>query len=312
MNKIFKRDRTPIFIIIPVFLLLLAGGAGDIFPGNFLRYLIQICLYTVLGEAFNLLSGYAGMTSLGQQLYVGVAGYTAAIVSERLSGSVFPAIAAAVLISALLSLLLSFILFRMNGMYFAIASWVAAEAFRMLFLSWKFTNQGGGKTLLFSPYPSLKTIYVISLVICILSIVLIWKLLSTKQGLALKTMRDDPEAASSIGVDLARTRLIAYLLAAVLSALAGAMFFINKGMIYPDSGFSVSWTVAAVFICIIGGTGTVTGPLAGSVLYVVLREILAHYPGWSGILLGIITILVIFFLPEGIVGTVKKKIKAKA
>ena len=85
-----------------------------------------------------------------------------------------------------------------------------------------------------------------------------------------------------------------------LTALAGAVFFINKGVIYPESGFSISWTVSAVFIGIIGGTGTVEGPVIGAVIYVLLQEFLAHYPGWSNIMLGVTTILVICFMPGGI------------
>ena len=285
--------------------LLYAGGLFGLFSGNIMRYLLQIYLYTVLGEAWNLLSGFAGMTSLGQQLYIGLAGYTVAVVSGRWNIPMIGCLLAGALVSVLSALVLSRVLFRMKGMYFAIGTWVAAEAVQMAFLGWKFVNQGGGMTVNLVPYPPIGKLYLTALTLCAVSILLIGQLLNTRLGLALKTMRDDPTAASSIGVNLPRTRLIIYLLAALLTSLSGGLFFINKGMIYPDSGFGVSWTVSAVFICIIGGTGTVSGPLAGSCVYVLLREFLAHYPGWSNIMLGIITIVVILFLPEGIIGTLK-------
>lgn len=304
LRKNLKSFRIKYFAL--AFAIIFCSCATGLLSDNVMRYLLQICLYTALGEAFNLLNGFSGMTCLGQQLYVGLAGYTAAIVSETSFGGVIPCLIAGSVISVPVSFLLSFLLFRMRGMYFAIATWVAAEAFQMFFLSWKFVNQGGGKTILLSPYPSVKTICLVSLVLCAGAVGIVLLLLSSKPGMALKAIRDDSEAAAAIGVNLRRTRLFVYMLSSFLAALAGGMFFINKGMIFPESGFSVSWTVASVFICIIGGSGTITGPLAGAVLYVLLNEFLAHYPGRSGIILGTITITVIFFLPDGIVGTIKK------
>lgn len=274
---------------------------------NAMRYLFQIFLYIVLGEAWNLLSGFTGMTSLGQQLYVGLAGYAVAVVTN-LWRMPFPlGIALGVLISVVVSFLLSGILFRMKGMFFAIATWVAAEACQNLFLSMKAVNQGGGLTVTIVPYPGIQQLYLMALTLCVLSLATLFFLLKSKLGLGLLAMRDSPEAAAAIGINLYRNRLTVYLIATVLTSLAGALFFINKGMIYPNSGFSVTWTVSAVFICIIGGTGTLEGPVVGAVVYVLLQEFLAHYPGWSNLILGLITILVICFLPEGIVGALQKQ-----
>ena len=287
--------------------LLYALGAFGVFSTNAMRYLLQIFLYVALGQAWNLLSGFSGMTSLGQQLYVGLAGYTVAVVTSTWGGSPFLGLAAGALVSALAAVLLSRMLFRIRGMYFAIATWVAAEAMEKLFLNWKFTNQGSGMTIRIVPYPTTGQIYLIALTVCCGAVALVYGVTRSRMGLGLMAMRDDVEAARVTGVNLSRIRLTVYVLAAMISALAGGVFFINKGVIYPDSGFSVGWTVSAVFICIIGGTGTLTGPVAGAALYVLLREYLAHYPGWSNILLGLITLFVIFFMPDGIVGTLQKR-----
>lgn len=271
-----------------------------------MRYLLQIFLYIALGEAWNLLSGYAGMTSLGQQLYVGLAGFTLAVMTSLYNQSLLLSVLAAAVVCLIVGLLLSQMLFRMRGMYFAIGTWVAAAAAEKIFLNWKFVGQGSGMTVRLYPYPPIRQIYLIALGVCCISLALVFLILRSRLGLELLSIRDDPMAASTVGVNLSRCRLAVYLLAALISSLAGSIFFLNKGVIYPDSAFSTGWTVSAVFICIIGGTGTITGPIAGSVVYVLLREILAHYPGWSNILLGLITLLVIFFLPDGIVGTIKK------
>ena len=299
--------------IAGMILLLVAGaalyalGQFGLLSGNLMRYLLQMFLYIVLGQSWNMLSGFAGMTSLGQQLYVGLSGYALAVGSAYFGFSIWGCVGIALGVSLVTSLLLSNLFFRIQGVYFGIATWVAAEAMQMFFLSWKYVNQGGGMAVALSPYPSTREVFLLSLLLCYLVMALICFLLKSKVGLGLMAMRDDPEASMAIGIHLRGIRLFVYVLAALFTALAGVLFFVNKGVIYPDSGFSVSWTVSAVFICIIGGTGTVEGPVVGAVLYVLLREVLAHYPGWSNIFLGIITILIIVFLPDGIAGTLHRR-----
>ncbi|MCR5138410.1 MAG: branched-chain amino acid ABC transporter permease [Oscillospiraceae bacterium] len=290
-----------------VFVILYALGFSGILPANVMRYLLQIFLYIALGEAWNLMSGFAGMTSLGQQLYVGLAGYAAAILTGIYMQPLPTVLPAAALVCVIAAIPVSAILFRMQGMYFAVATWVAAEAAEKLFLNWKFVGQGSGMTIRLSPYPSVGVIYLLALTVCMLAVLTVYRITRSRLGMGLLAMRDDPVAAASIGLNLTRTRLTVYLLAALISGLAGSVFFLNKGMIYPESGFSISWTVSVVFVCIIGGAGTVAGPVIGAVIYVLLREYLAHYPGWSNIMLGAITLLVIFFFPEGIAGALKKK-----
>ena len=155
------------------------------------------------------------------------------------------------------------------------------------------------------PYPDLSRLYYLALVLCVAALIAVTLLTRSRMGLGLMAMRDDPVAAESVGISLRRSRLMVYALAAALTGLAGGVFFMNKGVIYPESGFSVSWTVSCVFICIIGGSGTIAGPVIGAVVYVLLQEVLAHYPGWSNIMLGGITLIVIFFLPRGIVGLLR-------
>ena len=287
---------------------LLILGMSGAFSANVMRYLFQIFLYITLGEAWNLLGGYAGLTSLGQQLFIGISGYAIAVATSTYRLPFALGILIGLGLSVLCAYLLSFVLFRMHGMYFAVATWVAAEAMSMFFFSWKYVNQGGGMTMRITPYPTIQQLYPLALAVCCLSLIGITLLLRSRLGLGLMAMRDDADAAAASGVNLRKSRLLAYLTAAGLAALAGGLFFVNQGTIYPDSGFQITWTVSMVFIVIIGGSGTVAGPIVGSIVFVLLREFLAAYPGWSNILLGFITILVILFLPEGIVGTLQTKL----
>lgn len=302
-------DGIPMLIICVVLVafLYIAGAAG-IFSSNIMRYLLKIFLYITLGEMWNLLGGFTGMTSLGQQAFIGIAGYTIAVTSNYWGIPLGVGVLIAAILGAIISFALSFVLFRMRGMYFAIATWVVAEALCTWFKSWGFVNMGGGLSVKASPYPSTKVIYIMALTVCVIAMVVVYVLLRTKTGLGLTAMRDDTDAASSVGVNIFKSKLLVYVIAAIFCAIAGAVFFINKGTIYPDSGFDIGWTVAVVFIVIVGGIGTVAGPIVGGIVYVILDEFLAHYPGWSNIILGAIAIIVILFLPDGIMGTLQKKL----
>lgn len=298
--------KTAIAVLGVVTLALALLGVTGVLSSNAKRYLLQILLYVALGEAWNLLSGFGGMTSLGQQLYVGLAGYAVAIVTSTYGMGLGMGLFAGVVACVVSALVLSQVLFRMRGMYFAIGTWVIAEAMEKLFLNWRFVNQGSGMSVRLDPYPKVDELYLLALAVALVSLVVVCVVLRSKLGLGLLAMRDDVVAASSVGIDLRRTRLCVYIIAAALAAMAGGLFFTNKGTIYPDSAFSVGWTVSVVFICVVGGSGTVLGPVAGSVVYVLLQEYLAHWPGWSNIIFGVITLVIIFFMPSGLMGLIQR------
>ena len=303
-------DGIPMLIvcIIIVAALYICNFTG-VFPSNTMRYLMKIFLYITLGEMWNLLSGFTGMTSLGNQTFIGLAGFSVAVMTSSYKMSIWIGILVGAVLAVIVALLLSFVLFRMRGMYFAIATWVVSEAICTWFLSWKFVNQGGGMSIAAKPYPKTPQIYLMALTLCVIAMIVVYVLLRTKTGLGLTAMRDDADASSSVGVNIFKSKLLVYVVASLFTALAGAVFFINKGTIYPSSGFDISWTVSMVFIVIIGGIGTVSGPVVGAIIYVILDEVLAKLPGWSNIILGAIAILVIIFLPDGIMGTLQKKLR---
>ncbi|HHU22551.1 MAG TPA: branched-chain amino acid ABC transporter permease [Clostridiales bacterium] len=309
LKQVRVLDGMPMLIacIVIVAALYVLGAAG-VLNSNTQRYLLKIFLYCTLGSMWNLMSGYTGMTSLGQQTFIGLAGYSLTVMTATYAMSYWVGFLAGTVISAIVSLILAIILFRMRGMYFAVATWVIAEALRTFFTSWKFVRQGAGMTVAARPYPSTTTIYLIALTLCIIALVVIYFLLKSKVGLGLTAMRDDADAASSVGVDIFKSKLLVFVICAIFTALAGGVFYLNKGSIYPAGGFGISWTVSIVFIVIIGGIGTMAGPVLGSIIYVILEEQLAKLPGgWTNIVLGLIAILVILFLPDGIVGTLQKK-----
>lgn len=295
----------PLLIVGVVLVVLLAilGFVGD---NNTRRILIKMFLYCTMGVMWNLMSGYTGLTSLGQQAFVGVAGYSMAVMTATYGLSYWIGFLVGGAIGAVLALILAVILFRMRGMYFAIATWVIAEALKTFFTSWGYVNMGGGMSV--AGRPDRTVIYLMSMVLCVVAIVVVYLLLKSRIGLGLTAMRDDADAASSVGVNIFQSKLLCFVIAGLFTALAGALYFLNNVSIYPSSGFGNSWTVAIVFIVIIGGVGTMPGPIVGTIVYVLLDERLSNYPGWSNIILGLIAILVILFLPDGIMGTLQKKL----
>lgn len=306
-KKVRVLDGIPMLIIVAVLVaaLIVVGFIGS---NNTRRILVRIFLYCTMASMWNLMSGYTGMTSLGQQAFVGLAGYSMAVITTTCGLSYVAGWAVGGAVGAVIALILSVILFRMRGMYFAIATWVIAEAFKTFFTSWKFVKEGNGMSV--SGRPGRETIYLMALGLLVVALVVIYLLLKSRIGLGLTAMRDDADAASSVGVNIFKSKLLCFVIAGLFTALAGGLYFLNNITIYPTSGFSNSWTVAVVFITIIGGIGTMAGPIVGTLVYILLDEILVKLlPGeWTNIVLGAIAILVILFLPDGILGTLQKKL----
>ena len=202
--------------IVIVVALVVLGFVGS---NNIRRILIKVFLYCAMAVMWNLMSGYTGMTSLGQQAFIGVAGYSMAVMTTTYLASYWIGLLVGGAIGAVLALVLSVILFRMRGMYFAVATWVIAEALKTFFLSWKYVNQGGGMAV--TGRPDREIIYLVALVICVAAIVVVYILLNSKIGLGLTAMRDDADAASSVGVNIFKSKLLCFVIAGLFTALAG-------------------------------------------------------------------------------------------
>ena len=160
-----KNDNVRVLDSLPMLIVCIAAVSALYFvcltklaSNNTMRYMIQIFLYITMAQMWNLLSGFTGMTSLGQQLNIGLAGYSVAIATTKLHLSLGMGLLMGVGVSVVVALLMSLILYRMEGMYFSIATWVVAEIFEKLFLNWKYVGQGSGMTIRVVPYPRINEI----------------------------------------------------------------------------------------------------------------------------------------------------------
>jgi branched-chain amino acid transport system permease protein len=291
------------FIIAFLFILPFTSIGGK----DAMRVGFNIAIYAVLAQMWNLMCGYAGLLSLGQQLFIGVSGYAVAVVCTSLGLPFLLGLLLGGIISAFIAFLLSTILLRMRGMYFAVATWVIAEMVKILFTGWKVVNYGGGMVIRIKPYPTLNQQYLMALTLAVISLALVYYLLNAKIGLGLTAMRDDLDAAASIGVNIFVNKTLCFVICGFITGVAGGLAYINKISVYPNGAFSMEWTIAIVFAVVVGGIGTISGPIIGSVIYVLLFNFLSQYAGYSNLILGLIAIVVILIAPKGIVGTLENK-----
>lgn len=289
---------------------------------DLLQDLFFILTMLTLAQMWNLLAGYGGLVSVGQQAFVGMGAY--ALYAAVIIGGADPivAIPLAGLAAVALAVPAGFLAFRLQGAYFAIGTWVIAEVARLSVAQWRSLGGGTGTSLPRSALREMALVdwignvfgtragasrdilsYWLALILAVAAIACIYWLLRGKRGLALAAVRDDVEAAKSVGVDATRVRWMVYLGAALGTGLAGAIIYLQKARISPDAAFSVTdWTAYVIFIVVIGGIGTIEGPIIGVLVFFVLQSFLADYGSWYLMVLGLAGIAVMLFAPRGLWG----------
>jgi branched-chain amino acid transport system permease protein len=283
------------------------GGRDD------LRLLSEIYAYVALASLWNLLAGYAGLVSVGQQAYVGLGGYV--LFASTILAGFHPLVAVplAGAVAAVVALPVAGLMFRLRGHYFAIGTWVVAEVFRLSASQISALGGGSGISLPAGIVTSMASsrqmreflIYWVALALVVIVLGAIVLLLRSRYGLALTAIRDNELAARSNGVDVTRTKLVVYVLTAFGTAMIGALIFLQKLRISPDTAFSVNdWTAFVIFITVIGGIGRVEGPIIGTIVFFLLRQTLADLGSLYLLMLGAVAIAVMLFAPKGIWGLI--------
>ena len=276
-----------------------------------MRLIVEFICYLVLAQMWNLLAGYGGLISIGQQAFFGIGGYALFLFANKAGVNPFVSIFLAGGVAALLAIPTSGIVFRLQGGYFAVGTWVVAEIYRLLVLNTPQVGGGSGQSLTamlqFSKTAREQLAYWIALAIAVAAIVLIYWLLRSRFGLALTAIRDSEAASESLGINVRLVKFLIYVLAAFGCGLVGALYYVNALRIQPDAAFSIGWTASIIFIVVIGGIGTIEGPIIGTILYFVLREMLSQYGSWYLIGLGLIAVIVMVKWPRGIWGSVQDR-----
>ena len=269
--------------------------------------MVQAFIVLTLASMWNLLAGYAGLVSVGQQAFVGLGAYFVLILTLH-GSSPFAALPVAAIGCGVAALPLWWLVSRLRSGYFAIATWVLAATI-MLIIE-KFSSIGGGTGMPlsglagFNPVLLTADTYWAGLAVAAVALAAIYLLLRSRLGLALTAIRDDEVAARSSGVRVGLARLLVFVVAGAGCGAAGALLAINQLQVQPGAVFSVQWTAEMAFATIIGGLGTIEGPIVGTAVYMVLQQALASYNAWYLIILGLVAIGVTLFARRGLWGLV--------
>jgi branched-chain amino acid transport system permease protein len=283
------------------------GGRDD------LQLLSEMYCYVALASLWNLLAGYAGLVSVGQQAYVGLGAYILFGFAILAGLPPLAAIPLAGIISAAVAVPVAALVFRLRGHYFAIGTWIVAEVFRLTASQVSVLGGGSGTSLpaalviAIAPSRQLRDFieYWVALALVVAVLLLIVLLLRSRYGLALKAIRDSELAAICNGIDVRRTKILVYIVTAGATAMIGAFIFLQRLRISPDAAFSVNdWTAFVIFITVIGGIGRIEGPIVGTMVFFALRQTLADLGTFYLLMLGAVAIAIMLAAPKGIWGLV--------
>ncbi|MBW6419658.1 branched-chain amino acid ABC transporter permease [Celeribacter sp. PS-C1] len=289
--------------------------------------LFMVLTLLVLALNWNMLAGFAGLVSVGQQAFVGIGAYAMFGGVILWGWDPLPAILLGGVAAMFLSLPIAFFTFRLNGAYFAIGTWVSAEIVRLSVAQWKALGGGTGTSLpkgttkdMFG-VPQIKDLlgvsssaaadaltYWLALGLAVVTLLAGYVFLRSRMGLGLQAIRDNVEAARSVGVDPLRLKALVFVLSAFGTGLCGALLFIQITRVSPDAAFSVvDWTAFVIFITVIGGIGTLPGPVVGVLVFYILQRVLADYGTVYLIVLGLIGIVIMLFARKGLWGMFTEK-----
>lgn len=270
--------------------------------------MVNLFVLIALASMWNLLAGFGGLVSVGQQAYIGIGAYSVIALAD-LGVQPYLAVPLAAFTCTVFAVPTSWLAFRLRGDYFAVGTWVIAEVYRLLVVRIDSVGGGSGKGLtgLSGIDQTLRgaLTYWVALALALSTIAGCYLLLRGRLGLSLMAVRDEETAAGSAGIDVRRAKLLVYLVSAAGCGAAGGVITVSSLSVNPDSIFSVQWSAYMIFIVVIGGIGFVEGPLLGAVVFFGLQQLLADYGSWYLVLLGAVGIAVALWLPGGLWGMVR-------
>lgn len=345
-----------LLVVLLAVLILFPWVAGE--SGRYYTVLLMtVFIFATLGHAWNLLAGFCGLLSFGIQVYVGLGGFTVAILTYYLNVPVWWAMVLSVVgttavawlmaaplsgqyskrntwIGVIIALVLWIIyeivilyspgadlfggayirrviilfgiflgalpLLKLQGAYFAVATWLIAAAVASIFNEWRVVGAGGGMNI--SNATTIMGRYYVGLLLLVVATGVVWWLLNSRYGQALTAVRDDEEAATAVGIDIRLIKTVVFLISAPMAGLAAALYYIDAVTITPPDAFHIRWSAYAVFVVVAGGMGTLSGPIIGAIAFIIVQRFLVGIWGGGDLTLGIAAVLLILLLPRGIAG----------
>jgi branched-chain amino acid transport system permease protein len=272
--------------------------------------LVTFLMLLTMASMWNLLGGYAGLVSIGQQAYIGLGAYAVLQLSDW-GVQPYLGVFLAAGVAALFALPTSWLAFRLRGDYFAVGTWVIAEIYRLVTVRDDALGGGSGRSLttLSGIDHSVREAltYWVALGVAVAAVLASYLLLRTRLGLALTAVRDDERAAASAGVPVSRAKRIVYLVAAAGCGAAGGVLIVNALDVHPDSAYGVQWSAYMIFIVVLGGIGSMEGPIIGTIIFFAAQRFFSDYGSWYLVGLGLLAIAAALWLPGGVWGEIRRR-----
>lgn len=276
--------------------------------------LINLLVLITIALMWNLLAGYAGLVSVGQQAFIGLGAYLVLILAQR-GLDPYQALPLAALGCALLAIPIWWLVRNLRGGYFAIATWVIADACQLIISHFASLGGGTGTGLPgmggYAPDQLTTFTYWAGLAVTVGSIVLVYLVLRSRLGLVLTAVRDDEVGARSVGSRVAWTRRLVFIVAALGCGAAGGVVIIAQLNVEPVAAFSINYAAEMIFITVIGGIGSIEGSIIGAIVFFALQQLLAAQGTWYLILLGAIAVVISLWTPSGLWGLIARRVRVR-
>ncbi len=296
-----------------VLVLAMLGLQSQLYVGQE-RTVSAIFMFVALAQGWNLIGGFTGYACFGQVVFFGIGGYFTAVAMTHWGMNFWPTLILSGLFAALFGALIGLPLLRLKGHYFAIATLGVAEGMREVVTNLpRLTGGGAGITIptvgtkATTVYLGNDGFYLLFLVLAALAVLVAGLVSRSKFGFALQAVNQDEDAAASMGINTTRAKVAAFSLSGLITGLVGATYAFQQAVIFPERLFDVDITVLMVVMVVIGGSGTVLGPLLGAVVLQFLSEYLRqNYTSAHTLILGVIIIVAVILIPQGAVNYVKE------
>jgi branched-chain amino acid transport system permease protein len=276
-----------------------------------MRKMVEFLTFVALAQMWNLLAGFAGVVSVGQQAFVGLGAYAMVVFVNSFHQNIYFSVLISALAVAIISIPMGLVAFRLRGSYFAIGTWVLAEVASLVMVNNSAVGGGSGASIKVTNYDLAtrqKGVYWLALLVGVGAIVASYLLLRSRVGLQMQAIRDNEDGARSLGADVYRTRFTVWVLAAFITSMAGATYYLSAIRVQPTSSFSVvNWTAPIIFMVVIGGIGTIEGPIIGAAMFYFFRDLFIDHVTWYSITLGVLAVVVALRVQGGLWGPLKRR-----
>lgn len=281
--------------------------------------MIILFMYALMAQSWNVLAGFCGQVSLGHAAFFGIGAYSTGFLFFAYQWSPWIGMLVGVMLAMAMAVVIGIPTFRLRGHYFAIATLLIGEGVQIFFQRWEFVGAASGiflpivreqPLLSFQFHGTKLPYYYIILAFLAFACFVVWRLDRTRIGYYFRAIRDEPEAASSLGVNVTLYKSFAFMISAGLMSMAGAFYCQYVLVIDPETVFPLSLSILVVLMAVMGGAGTLWGPIIGAAVLVPLSEVTRIYFGGTGgtldlMIYGALIVLICIFKPEGLVGAIK-------